>query len=146
MRNNESVLTLHDLTFVDEDRGWGLDMRKKIVVHTNDGGETWTTQAKLEDYYDSIFFLNREEGWLVGESVLHTDDGGQKWNIKTADDFHYSLKKAIFADSLRGWAIGDTRDGVSSVLSTSDAGRTWEIISNNREAKLVTGRLRRPAN
>jgi photosystem II stability/assembly factor-like uncharacterized protein len=143
--NNESDLTLHDVMFVDEDQGWGLDMRKKVIVHTNDGGATWAAQVELENSYDSIFFLNREEGWVVGDAVVHTDDGGQTWNVKTADDFAYSLKKAIFADSLRGWAIGDTHDGVPRVLSTSDAGRTWGVISNNWEAKLVGGRLRERA-
>jgi len=139
--SNQSDLTLHDVTFVDEHQGWGLDMRKKRIVHTNDGGQTWTTQIELENSYDSMFFLNHEEGWVIGEAVLHTKDGGQTWILNTPDEFAYSLKKAIFADSLHGWAIGDSQDGRPSVFSTADAGRTWEIISDNWEAKLVAGRL-----
>jgi len=61
--NNDSDLTFHDLNFCDEYQGWGLDMRKKIVVHTNDGGETWTTQLELKIHMTHIF-LNRNDGWL----------------------------------------------------------------------------------
>jgi photosystem II stability/assembly factor-like uncharacterized protein len=143
--SNESDLTLHDVTFVDECRGWGLDMRKRKVVHTNDGGQTWTTQVELEKSYDSMFFLNSDEGWLVGEAVVHTNDGGQAWNVQTADEFAYSLRKAIFADNLRGWAIGDSKEGKPSVFRTSDGGSTWQIVSNNWETNLIASHLRTPS-
>ncbi|HSS21925.1 MAG TPA: YCF48-related protein [Pyrinomonadaceae bacterium] len=120
---------------------WGLDMRQKIVVHTSDGGQTWKKQLDLENSYSSIFFLNQEEGWLVGDAVVHTNDGGQTWKIKTPDDFGYSLQKAIFADNLRGWAIGQGRNRTPSLLATFDAGRTWTVISNGWKQKITKSRL-----
>ncbi len=138
---NDRDLTLHDLTFVDPLHGWGLDMRRKIVVHTNDGGETWTTQLELKNSYSSVFFLNQEQGWLIGEAVLHTDDGGQTWNIKTTDDFAYSLKKSIFTDTLHGWAIGQTANQTPNLLTTSDGGRTWTVISDGWRKKITKSHL-----
>jgi len=122
-------------------------MRKKIVVHTNDGGETWTTQLELENSYDSIFFLNRNDGWLVGEAVLHTDDGGQTWNIKTSDDFSYSLKKSYFCRLVSVVGQLDIRATVCQACSARPMlVRTWDTIFNNWKAKLVVERLRPPAN
>jgi photosystem II stability/assembly factor-like uncharacterized protein len=139
--SNDPDLTLHDVTFVDPSHGWGLDLRRKIIVHTNDGGETWIPQLELENSYSSIFFLNQEQGWLLGEAVLHTDDGGQTWDIKTADDFAYSLNKAIFIDTLHGWAIGKASDQTPNLLTTSDGGQTWTVISTGWRERITESRL-----
>ena len=137
---NESDLTFHDLAFVDQTTGWGLDMRKKVIVHTDDGGRTWRTQIHLEqDSYHSIFFLDEQRGWVIGNPVLYTDDGGENWSIKTREDFAYFPKKAIFIDSMHGWAIGKTSKQIPHVLSTIDGGRTWQVISENWQSKLSLG-------
>src|SRR5712664_2183215 len=52
------------------------------IVHTTDGGATWTLQdaggtARLW----GVFFLDADTGWVVGESgtIFHTTDGGATW-------------------------------------------------------------------
>jgi photosystem II stability/assembly factor-like uncharacterized protein len=52
-------------------------------LNSTDGGVSWNRQGEglSSENLNSIFFLNREKGWAVGDNgtVLMTSDGGNVW-------------------------------------------------------------------
>ena len=58
--------------------------------------------------------------------VFHTRDGGTTWS-KQLDRLDILLRDIRFIDPRRGWAVGyNVKDGTSTVLGSSDGGRTWQ--------------------
>jgi photosystem II stability/assembly factor-like uncharacterized protein len=93
------------LFFADANTGWlayrtsqaqtynyGHKLNSSVVAHTLDGGEHWTHHhLDGSAVIKRIFFINRQEGWLIGEKIgkgkpahitpllMHTIDAGHKW-------------------------------------------------------------------
>jgi photosystem II stability/assembly factor-like uncharacterized protein len=107
--------------FVDENRGWVLGT--KTILHTEDGGKTWTQQFYAKDSPNTFFlafdFTSASDGWIVGGRysavVIHTRDGGRTWDtvpaaiqaVSGANDKTVYLASVKFMDSAHGW-IGCT--------------------------------------
>ncbi len=97
-----------------------------------------------------IFFLNEQEGWMIGfnpetlsingnNMLLHTTDGGHNWSIINEDlkfgAFMYvnsSIFKFQFTDSNNGYlAVDFGMDGYDTDQSyyyTNDKGATWSPV------------------
>ena len=111
----------------------------KGVFHTDDGGRTWTKQVDiLGVYLTDVFFVNENEGWVVGESgvlgrnvILHTVDGGFSWREQgNLRDIGLSLKAIELVKGREIWAIGGKKEEwgaekIGIILHTSDGGDTW---------------------
>jgi photosystem II stability/assembly factor-like uncharacterized protein len=75
--------TLTAVTFVDDKFGWAVG-HWGAILHTEDGGETWTRQ-RLDTTTDrplfSVHFIDRNNGVAVGlwSLLLTTQDGGKNW-------------------------------------------------------------------
>ncbi|MEM7038528.1 MAG: T9SS type A sorting domain-containing protein, partial [Bacteroidota bacterium] len=69
------------LGFMDADNGWAvLDSTPGAVIHTTDGGQTWTANTHSLNASASVEFIDAMEGyWLDGADVLRTTDGGSTW-------------------------------------------------------------------
>ena len=94
------------------------------VSHTADGGFTWTNypvSSAGEFEAKGIFFLNQNEGWVVGSAgflggtnygkIYHTTDGGFTWilqftrhicYIHLLDRFSFLMK---ILDGLEEWTL-----------------------------------------
>lgn len=119
--------SVDSITFVSVNEGWAIDTLKNIV-HTVDGGATWTVQHPCNQHnWTSLTFIDSQEGWASGDGILHTLDGGKTWHYqldtKNRDNEH--LSKIVFIDSKNGWAVGTDK-----VLRTIDGGATWRPISD----------------
>ncbi len=95
-----------------------------IILHTSDGGLTWTTQyaGPTAPWLSGAAFVDAATGWVVGEhgTVLRTTDGGLTWtsvHVPTGED----LTAAWFTDASHGWIVGDGE----TMLRTTDGGATW---------------------
>lgn len=128
-----------DIFFVDENTGW-LSIRDGQLYRTDDGGQTWQLQPELDQkkYIDSIWFLNKNEGWGAGRELLkgstkhmplpqgivvHTLDGGRTWqsvNIGSTEPFFHRI---YFADAKHGWLFA--RD---NTYRTDDGGESWHLV------------------
>jgi photosystem II stability/assembly factor-like uncharacterized protein len=92
---------------------------------STDGGLTWTKfQTRLpEDVFRSIFFLDPNNGWIVGRSgrLAKTADGGSTWQKMYLIKDEFKMRDIFFTDADHGWAVGET----GAILYTPDAGDTW---------------------
>lgn len=93
------------------------------IVHTGDGGKTWTRQKSPTDYsLTSISFVDDRYGWAVGDGgiILNTKDGGVTWtHQKSPEDIF--LMGIHFVTREKGWAVGERM----TIIATSDGGITW---------------------
>ena len=111
---------------------------------TGEGGGGGLTREKYDTLY-SLFFVDNNEGWAVGEnsSILHTLDGGQTWESQTENvkwlaegENKYILWCIKFTDPRTGWVVGGSADGKKGVLlKTTDGGNTWTEMELPAEAQ-----------
>jgi len=74
--------TINALCFAPDDtlKGWMVSFSGKLIIRTQDGGETWTKKSSLAGY-TSIDFANSQIGWVVGGmSLANTTNGGENWS------------------------------------------------------------------
>lgn len=137
--------TLTAVTFVDDKFGWAVG-HWGAILHTEDGGETWTRQ-RLDTTIDrplfSVHFIDRNNGVAVGlwSLLLTTQDGGKSWNS-------VSLPKP--PDGGRGdrnlfKVFGNQGDVLyiaaerGTVLRSADRGATWSYLDTGYKGSLWTG-------
>lgn len=128
--------TLHDICFVDPDRGFAVGERGAIW-RTEDGGRHWRlTPSPLACCWQSIQFVDEQNGWIVGGyphqlthrstgAILRTKDGGRTW-AEVPKLVVPALKKVHFFDAKHGLAIGDASEFCpSGIFRTNNSGQTW---------------------
>ncbi|MBK8050242.1 MAG: right-handed parallel beta-helix repeat-containing protein [Anaerolineales bacterium] len=101
-----------------------------VILHTTDGGGTWTRQGKAGEIPDmdlhSVSAIDAENAWVAGQQgILRTRDGGQTWEqqaLPAGVDVNglYGIK-AI--DGNHAWAVG----AIDMLLETID-GSTWHTM------------------
>jgi photosystem II stability/assembly factor-like uncharacterized protein len=139
---------LNAVAFADPNNGWAvgglfqgggsLDEGSLVIIHTTDGGATWTTQMSgqmLMPLYD-VFFLDASHGWAVGgyvdfeyagNIILRTTDGGSTWAVQLTNDGMMGpgpISSVVFWDENSGWAT--SRWGL---MHTTDGGWNWAAQS-----------------
>jgi len=124
--------------FVDPLHGWVVALLAAgnvAVLHTADGGATWTRQlAVAGDVHPNYmkFFDDRVGvfAFLGVRPVLYaTEDGGASWVERPALGDRASVISWSFVDSDHGWMLahGDGPEATTPVrlYRTEDGGRTW---------------------
>jgi photosystem II stability/assembly factor-like uncharacterized protein len=115
---------LFSVAFPTEQEGWVCG-RWGTVLHTEDGGKTWTRQKTPTDYtLTSICFTDPRNGWAVGDggTIIRTGDGGGSWT-RQESPVNLVLMGVCFVNAQKGWAVGER----TIILCTEDAGNTWKI-------------------
>jgi photosystem II stability/assembly factor-like uncharacterized protein len=119
---------LHDdllsVDFPDEGHGFACG-RFGTILHTSDGGATWTSQKSGTDLtLTSIDFVDSKTGWAVGNegTILHTRDGGQEW-LKQESPVPYCHMGVCFVTDQKGWIASED----THILYTEDGGKTWTV-------------------
>lgn len=137
--------TLTALSFADEKNGWAVG-HWGAIVHTADGGETWSIQ-RMDTQEDrplfAVHFFNAEEGVAIGlwSLVLRTQDGGKSWETVSlpappdggrADRNLFGLfaspKGSLFVAAERGM-----------VLRSDDHGKNWRYLDTGYKGSFWTG-------
>lgn len=136
----------NDVKFPTPQEGWIVG-QYEIILHTTDSGSNWETvhggepaaldisqlkegELVAEDFgqeeevhtLNSIYFLNPQTGWAVGEygTILRTVDGGKTWT-KLKSGSEHTLVDVDFLDQNFGFAVGLD----NTILKTTDGGDTW---------------------
>ena len=129
------------IRFFDESNGFVIGKQK--IFSTYDGGITW---HELSDFtedraiYWNIFLLNKNQGWIVGNTlrwpsyhypislILYTGDRGVTWDNILEEDLIKELYDCYFLNADTGYLIGSKKwsDSGISFSKTIDGGRTWQ--------------------
>lgn len=91
----------------------------------------------------AVYFVNQNRGWIAGSNgtLLITEDGGSSWTAtgKFTED---TIRDIYFSDENHGWLLaekdiygGGGQFSPSSILETSDGGKTWEKVKLEGEGK-----------
>jgi photosystem II stability/assembly factor-like uncharacterized protein len=124
---NETGTTewIEDITFTSDLNGWAVGL-ENTILHTTDGGFTWTpveSGFSKYQYWFSVTFADSLQGWISGDlgNIIHTANGGATWQKQTTNTSGY-LYSIFFLDENYGWAVGE--DDIR--LHTADGGQTWQ--------------------
>jgi uncharacterized repeat protein (TIGR02543 family) len=123
----------NDISAVDELTAWAalsnIGVDGGIILHTADGGITWTPQDLPEAVPSGIKGIkgvSRDEAWAVGLAgpVLHTLDGGETWTVVPTDGITIVQvnRMDVLGDDI--W-IADVGNGEEGMIHSSDGGATW---------------------
>ncbi len=99
-------------------------------------GLTFAFQAGPAGSYNDIFFLNDQEGWVVGNNGLigYTVNGGDTWTQQTNPDSN-SLYGVFFLTQNIGWAVGSQ----GTILYTANGGDTWTVQGAGHTTAFLRG-------
>jgi photosystem II stability/assembly factor-like uncharacterized protein len=118
--------------FADEYNGYMI--AKNFVLKTTDGGGSWVIQQPTDHILQTMFFINKDTGWVAGNEgvILKTTNGGSNWVYQQMNGTTYgTLISLYFLDENTGWASGsglDVNGGV--ILKTTDGGVHWDLQHN----------------
>ena len=125
--------------FVDALNGWMFGASATTIgsntdiLHSNDGGLSWTTQATNVGLVKAIYFSDVLHGWVVGRNALlmKTVDGGANWTTLSNTNQNQAAQfRSVFALNANVCYFGSSVSGTSTeyILKTTDAGNSWTPI------------------
>lgn len=133
---------LTSLSFIDAKQGWAAG-HDGVILHTADGGETWTLQR--EDLAGdkplfAIRFNDAKNGFAVGlfGNAVQTNDGGAHWaalSVQTGEVTDHHLY-GIFGDANSALYIAGE---AGLIYRSADRGATWTTIKTNNAGSLWAG-------
>lgn len=124
---------------VSPDIAW-IGGTKGTFVRTTDGGQTWQTgtvpDAQTCDFRD-VQAIDAQTAYLMSAGpaenglarIYKTTNGGQTWVL-----LYQTQKPGVFFDSMDFWdkqhgiVVSDPVDGKWFILTTDDAGQTWQPV------------------
>jgi photosystem II stability/assembly factor-like uncharacterized protein len=93
-----------------------------IIFKTTNGGIDWDSLKVVNTDFNSIFFKDLNDGWVVGGgTTIHTTDGGLSWtNIPIGGG-----EDIFFDEYLNGIKISNADILGSNIAVTTDGGESW---------------------
>ena len=131
-------LEFREVFFVTVDKGW-VAGSKGTIIHTKDGGATWTVQMggdpqSADEPVRLLRFLDETHGWAVsggtGSSVtriLRTVDGESWEDLGAAPQYIHGLAMSSPTEGVAAGYLG-MGSVPSTLLKTRDGGRTWTPV------------------
>jgi photosystem II stability/assembly factor-like uncharacterized protein len=105
-----------------------------LILHTSDGGETWTKQESgIDKHLFAVDFVDRESGVAIGDwgAILSTSDGGRSWKSHALEN-DVILNDVAMIDRSRGFVVGE----IGTILQTQDGGTSWQAVESGIEKTL----------
>jgi photosystem II stability/assembly factor-like uncharacterized protein len=136
---------LTSVSFVDDKQGWAAG-HWGVVLHTEDGGETWKLlrqDTSVDQPLFSIYFMDRNNGLTVGlwSLALRTSDGGATWTtVKVpappgADKSGPNLYQLFTGKDGAVYIAAE----MGAVYRSKDGGQNWSLIMTGNRGSLWTG-------
>ncbi len=157
------ALPVEDFKLLSPGTGWVSTGNR--LLFTTDNGEHWkdiSPPNPNRDEFASVFFHDADTGWVLAPhsdnsedwrfTVYSTVDGGARWDRANLPQWKYYREKGergltdhgtiSFADKYHGWLSldveGNTLFAASTLLVTSDGGRTWDWAKEGPEGRIVS--------
>jgi hypothetical protein len=90
-----------------------------------DGGWAWQNPLPQGNTLQSVHFVSREVGWVLGDGgTIRTDDGCKTWQPLYTVPPQPSFRDVSFPDSRNGWVLGSG----DVMWRTRDGGKTWVLV------------------
>ncbi|MBE0432014.1 hypothetical protein IBX73_00960 [candidate division WOR-3 bacterium] len=113
--------------------GWVVSLDTALILHTTDGGVTWTPQQVPPDTIGrklwDVTCYDGMKAWTTGlhelhtAEILHTADGGSHWHRQYAGFSKYGTR-IEFSNEYYGLSVG----GNGALARTTDGGNYWEQV------------------
>ena len=133
------------VSFADERNGWAVG-HWGAIVHSADGGETWTLQrsdTSVDRPLFSVYFADAGHGLAVGlwSLLLATADGGKTWNevkLSAPPEGGKADRNlfAVFANRKGSIFIAAEK---GTVLRSEDLGATWSYLNTGYKGSFWSG-------
>jgi photosystem II stability/assembly factor-like uncharacterized protein len=144
-----SSARLRGLSAVSADAAWASGSQG-TVLRTVDRGATWQQvgppgTATLQFRDIEAFNADRAAILSIGPGsdsrIYVTSDAGQHWTLAFVNDDPNAFYDCMtFFDDRRGLALSDPPDGIKfRILSTSDGGQSWHVVSPAGMPPALTG-------
>ncbi|TPQ37845.1 YCF48-related protein [Cupriavidus pinatubonensis] len=136
---------LTGVSFADARHGWAVG-HAGVILHTEDGGETWALQRSdtgTDQPLFSVLFRDRDHGLAVGlwSLLLETDDGGKSWRQHDLPAPPGSTKAD--RNLFRLFAAPDGAVFIAAeqglVLRSTDHGKSWRYLQTGYKGSLWAG-------
>ncbi|MCB2206222.1 hypothetical protein KQI65_15875 [bacterium] len=115
------------------------------ILHTTDGGETWTEQLHNIQTLFIHFFTGLVGVEVNSWSVKVTDDGGQTWEsipVENRPQYKSGEMNILMSSSNAMAAVGDTiwvPTSMGRVHRSTDRGHHWDVVSiPSMESRIIT--------
>jgi photosystem II stability/assembly factor-like uncharacterized protein len=128
-------IELVDVKFLDAQNGWALANShfpddSVSLVHTNNGGQTWSwVDTDIHGYVmvgfgiveGGVMFTDDQHGWATGTfGVAYTENGGTNWITQTLSQYLGNYFEVEFVNNQEGWVAGE------GFYHTLNGGTLWE--------------------
>lgn len=129
---SKTTNAIQDVYFIDENEGWAT--AGPSILHTIDGGTTWTniytySAPNNKESFKNVYFQTKSIGWATGYNVSKSTDGGVSWTIVIPSVYNSNIK---FVDANNGFVLGNT------LYKTTDAGSTWnKLVIDSKDSNGV---------
>ena len=130
---------LNAVSFADDRHGWAVG-HDTSILHTADGGQSWSVQAYGDrddgNPFLDVLFTDAQTGYAVGGFGMFkiTEDGGRTWTDLA--DPALDERGVHLYDLLQ---LGDgsfALVGEMGLVATSPEGQSWEILDKPYEGSL----------
>lgn len=142
-------LDFREVFFVTTDKGW-VAGSKGTIIHTKDGGATWTAQMggdpqSADPPVRLLRFLDETHGWAVlggtgsrVSRILRTVDGESWEDLGAAPDYVHALAMSSPTEGVAAGYLG-MGSNPSTLLRTRDGGKTWNPVTMCSVKAMVGG-------
>jgi len=122
-------IRFNDIQFIDNE-GWIVGSQG-IVMHTANGGKTWSLRKWGVFSFNDIHMLDMRHGFMASDNgiILETEDGGKTWKVLEWEGVVNNFSSISFFNN-RGIITGSG----SIILYTADSGKKWQLM-NIKEAR-----------
>jgi len=141
---------LNAVYFWNDKRGWAVG-EDAVILHTNDGGQSWTKQfdgrdAEMKGPLLDLYFVNANEGYAIGvfNKLYRTTDGGQSWenwqeHADNLDEWH------LFAMSSPVKGVIYVASEAGLLFRSVDGGESFEPLQTDHDGSFHGVLVRRGA-
>ena len=139
LRDRPPVTVAAPQFVTDQDAYLRLTVGPRLLFFvSHDAGNTWTLMPlalPAGQMTPRVQFLSTQDGFAVcGRNLCSTQNGGQSWQA-IPSQFRFDpagggtyVSQFDFVDAQTGWGILSDQDGRTSLMKTSDGGRTWTEV------------------
>ncbi|MFQ6002354.1 MAG: WD40/YVTN/BNR-like repeat-containing protein [Candidatus Zixiibacteriota bacterium] len=117
-------MEIDEIQFISEEIGWSIGRQDNQIYlyKTLDGGTHWEEKIAMTGEYRSVYFIDKDVGWVSVDSIIYkTTDGGISWEKRKLS---YKVFQIYFFNLNKGWAVG-----TDMVCRTTDGGGSWNYTA-----------------